>query len=191
MEQHARVTVDHPKELQGQKSASPAMAAAFLAHRFDLLRFFRARGRADRAEDLLHELWLALPREGVHINAPLSYMYRMANSLVIKCHQREIQDMKRDRAWSDTIDHAASHCSDQLSVDRVIMARQMAASVFAALADEGERVFRVFHRHCVDGLTQSAVAAEIGVSIGTVEGDLRRARRVLSMLRDHDVESLS
>ncbi|KQT35174.1 hypothetical protein ASG29_03420 [Sphingomonas sp. Leaf412] len=155
-----------------------------------MLAFFAARNRDGAAEDLLHELWLALPREGVHIDAPLSYMYSMANSLVIKQYHRENQNMARDRSWSEATGPAIPDRSDQPSADRVLAARETVRTVLSALAGEGERVFRIFHRHRVDGLTQAQVAAEMGVSIGTVEGDLRRARRVLSGLRDNADESL-
>lgn len=185
-----RVEAEQAEPLHDQQQVSPAIAAAFFAHRADLIRFFASRGRAAMAEDLLHELWLALPLADNHIEAPLSYMYRMANSLIIKQYNRETQDMKRDRAWSDMLDPTASGRSEQPSADRAIAARQTAAAVLAALAGEGERVFRIFHRHRIQGLTQSEVAAEMRVSIGTVERDLRRARAVLARLRDHAFDSL-
>ena len=165
------------------------MEAAFLSHRAKLLAFFAARG-ASAAEDLLHELWLSLPSEDAHIESPLSYMYRTANSLVIKQFRRETEGMHRDTAWQEASGPSIPGRSDHPGADRVVEAREAIALVLAALQGEGERVFRIFCRHRVDGLTQVQVAAEMGVSIGTVENDLRRARRVLSALRENAGESI-
>lgn len=55
-----------------------------------------------------------------------------------------------------------------------------AAGVLAMLDALGSRVSTVFRRHRIDGTPQRAVAAELGISLSTVESDLRVAYRALS-----------
>jgi RNA polymerase sigma-70 factor (ECF subfamily) len=43
---------------------------------------------------------------------------------------------------------------------------------------------KIFRRSRIDGIAQRAIAEEFGVSISTVEGDLRAIYRVLAELRE-------
>ncbi|MBB4088140.1 RNA polymerase sigma factor [Sphingomonas carotinifaciens] len=174
---------DDPECLPTRSCAAPALEAAFLSHRAELISFFHRRGHQLDAEDLLHEVWLRLPADGAHIKAPLAYMYSIANSLIIKRYHESIQGRRRDRAWGEATGPATPDCSDQPDADRVLQGKEEASRVLAALAKEGERVFRAFHRHRVDGLTQREIAEELGVSLRTVESDLARARLVVAALR--------
>jgi DNA-directed RNA polymerase specialized sigma24 family protein len=69
-----------------ESSPSAGLQAAYLANREALLRFLAARGAGNAAEDLLQEVWIKLSRlDGgqAPIAAPLAYLYRIANSLMI------------------------------------------------------------------------------------------------------------
>src|SRR4028118_1176558 len=58
---------------------SNGLEAVFLNNRSVLLRFLRARGAADTAEDLLHELWFrAVRKSSDPIADPLAYLFRAA-----------------------------------------------------------------------------------------------------------------
>src|SRR5690349_1963962 len=67
----------------GGRMSAGGLEAVFIAHRTELLRFLRARGAADAAEDLVQELWLkASASASGPIQDPLAYLYRAANNLM-------------------------------------------------------------------------------------------------------------
>ena len=161
------------------------LEAVFLANRDKLLRFLRARGAGDGAEDLLHELWLKVSaaRSGP-VAAPLAYLYRAADTLMIDRYRSRRQAEQRDRDWSEAEGTTVLGTSDEPSGERVIAARQAAARVAETLDALGPRVATIFRRHRIDGVAQREIAGELGVSLSTVEGDLRKAYRALAELRE-------
>jgi RNA polymerase sigma-70 factor (ECF subfamily) len=160
------------------------LEAVFLASRDALLRFLRAHGAGDAAEDLLNELWLRL-REAPPgpVAKPLAYLYRAANNLMLDRYRSETSAAARERDWAEVTGTARPGQSDAPSGDRAIIARQQLAQVQAALAALGGRVEQVFWRHRIEGVPQRRLAAELGVSISTIESDLRKAMGVLIELR--------
>lgn len=169
-------------------SDAPAgLEAAFLANREALLRFLRARGAGEAAEDLLQELWLKLAeaRTGP-VAAPLAYLYRSADRLMIDRYRSVRQSALRDQAWSEL--QADGH--EMPGADRHLAAIQLAALVQALLDGlEPPRVGAIFRRHRIDGIPQRQIAEEFGVSLSTVEGDLRRAYRALAEFRERTDEA--
>lgn len=153
----------------------------FLANRAKLLHFLRARGAGDASEDLVQEVWLRIcaASPGGPIANPLSYLFRAADLLLIDRYRSARQAGKRDRDWSDLNAGDGAGVSDEPSAERQVAARQEALSVMAALDQLGPRIAGVFRRHRVDGLAQRQVAEEFGVSLSTVESDLRAAYRAL------------
>ena len=156
------------------------LEAVFLASRDALLRFLRAHGAGEAAEDLLHELWIRVraARPGPIAN-PLSYLYRAANNLIVDRVRSERQAASRDKAWTD----ASSEPAGEAQGERMLIAREQVARAAAALAELGPRVETVFRRHRLDGVPQRALAEELGVSLSTIESDLRRAAQALIALR--------
>jgi len=161
------------------------LEGAFLANRDRLLRFLIARGAGDAAEDLLQEVWLKVKaaRPGP-VASPLSYLYRMANMLMIDRYRTQRQAEKRDRDWTETMAGAAPGISDAPTPDRTIMAREQVRLVGQALEQLGPRASAIFRRHRVDGIPQRKVAEEFGVSLSTVESDLRAAYAALAELKE-------
>jgi RNA polymerase sigma-70 factor (ECF subfamily) len=158
---------------------------AFLAHRERLLRFLAARGAGDAAEDLLHEVWLKITaRDAGPVAAPLSYLFRTADTLMIDRFRAARQAGARERAWSETHDGTAPGVSDAPSAERQLIGREQARLVADALQALGSRPAAIFRRHRVDGLPQRQVAEEFGVSLSTVESDLRRAYAALAALKE-------
>ncbi len=160
------------------------LEAVFLANRDALLRFLRAHGAGDAAEDVLHELWLKVAgmRTGP-IAAPLAYLYRAANSVMIDRHRAQRQAALRDQAWVETVSGETLDVSDEPRGERVLIAREQAALADAALESVGTRAATVFRRHRIDGIAQRQIAAELGVSLSTVESDLRAAYRAMIELK--------
>lgn len=149
------------------------------------MRFLRARGAGDAAEDLLQELWLktAVAKPGPVAN-PLAYLFRSADLLMIDRYRAARQAERRDRDWTEANGGTVPGVSDAPSAERHMIARDQARLVAAALDALGPRAAAIFRRHRVDGLTQRQVAGEFGVSLSTVESDLRLAYRALAELKE-------
>lgn len=164
---------------------STGLEAVFLEHRARLLRFLVARGAGDAAEDLLQEVWLKIAaRPAGPVASPLSYLFRTADLLMIDRYRAARQASQRERAWSETNGAAVPGVSDAPSVERHLIGRQHALLVAETLDALGSRPAAVFRRHRIDGIPQRQVAAELGVSLSTVESDLRQAYRALAELRE-------
>lgn len=164
---------------------SEELEAVFLANREPLIRFLAARGAGAGAEDLVHDLWLKIAgRADGPIANPLSYLYRAADSLMIDRYRARRQSDLRDKAWSETIAEADGPASTQPSAERILAARQEAAQAAELLASLGARRETVFRRARLDGAPQRQIAEELGVSLSTVESDLRIACRALAELKE-------
>jgi RNA polymerase sigma factor (sigma-70 family) len=160
------------------------LEAVYLASRDALLRFLRAHGAGEAAEDLLNELWLRLrdARPGP-VARPLAYLYRAANNLMLDRYRSEASAATREKDWVDVTGTTSPDRSDAPTGDREIIARQELAHARDALAGLGSRVEQVFCRHRLDGVPQRLLAEEFGVSLSTIESDLRKATRAMIELR--------
>lgn len=164
---------------------STGLEAVFLEHRGRLLRFLVARGAGEAAEDLLQEVWLKIAaRPAGPVASPLSYLFRTADLLMIDRYRASRQARRRDHDWSDAHDGAIPGVSDAPSVERHLMGRQHALLAAEVLDALGARPAAIFRRHRIDDVPQRQVAEEFGVSLSTVESDLRRAYRALAELRE-------
>lgn len=167
-----------------QPPTASGLEAVFLANREKLLRFLETRGAGEAAEDLLHELWLKVAAASTGpISAPLPYLFRAANMVLIDRYRSRRQADLRDRDWLEATGPTEAEVSDEPSSERRMIARETAAEVETVLNGLGSRVVAIFRRHRVDGVSQRQVAAEMGLSVSTVESDLRQAYRVLAKLR--------
>ncbi len=159
---------------------SSGLEAVFLANRATLIRFVGSLGAGDAAEDVVHELWVRLQSApSGPIASPMSYLYRMANNLMLDRHRALRQAERRDRDWTEATGSATPGLSEEPAADRVLIARQQAELAEEALQAVGTRAAAIFRRHRVEGVEQRVVAAEFGVSLSTVEGDLRKAYRAM------------
>lgn len=160
------------------------LEAVFLNNRPSLLRFLRARGAGDAAEDLLQELWIrAAAGAAAPIADPLAYLYRSANNLLLDRRRAESRGAKRDEDWTSTTGGAEVGVSDMPAGERVLIAREQLAAAEAALAELGERTERAFRRYRVDGASQREIADEMDISLSAVEKHLQKAYRALIDLR--------
>jgi RNA polymerase sigma-70 factor (ECF subfamily) len=156
------------------------LQAEILRNRDALVRFLVAHGAGDAAEDLLHELWLRVAAaDSGPIAQPLSYLYRAATNLMVDRFRSRRQAERREQSWSDAAGPADPDSSDAPPADRVLIARETLAGVEAMLDGLGARTATIFRRHRIDGVQQRDIARELGVSISTIEADLRRAYRAL------------
>lgn len=178
--------------MQSDEPSSPAgLEAVFLANRGALLRFLKARGAEDAAEDLLHEVWLRISRAGPGrspVASPMAYLFQVANSLMIDRFRAGRQATRRDLDWSRDV---AGDPEDSLAVpspERVAISRDLLQHVSLRLEQIGPRAAAIFRRHRLDGLAQRDVAREFGISLSTVENDLRAAYRAIAELKEQSDE---
>ncbi|OYU75089.1 MAG: RNA polymerase subunit sigma-70 [Alphaproteobacteria bacterium PA3] len=152
-----------------------ALEEAYVAQRERLLRFLRARGAGDAAEDLLQDLWLRLAAApDPEAASGMAYMMRAADRLMIDRYRSEQQAASREKAWAGTQPGLADNIAPAPGPERAIAARQQVAAVQQALDEVGTRPAAMFRRHRIDGVSQPRIAEEFGVSLSTVESDLRR-----------------
>ncbi|PZU09821.1 sigma-70 family RNA polymerase sigma factor [Sphingomonas sp.] len=152
------------------------LEAVFLENRARLLRFLFAHGAGEAAEDLLQELWIKVSATPPGpIGAPLSYLFRAANNLMVDRHRSLRQASVRERDWNEAFGTTFPGKSDEPSGERTLIAREALGVAQAALDNIPGRAAAIFRRHRIDGIGQRDIAAEMNISISTVESDLRVA----------------
>ncbi|MEJ7925299.1 RNA polymerase sigma factor [Sphingobium sp. AN641] len=160
------------------------LADVFLAHRTALLRFLRARGAGTEAEDLVQDLWLKVEgRDGEDVADPLSYLYRMANNLMLDRYRSITRRERREQDWVDAGSGVMAEAADDRLADERMIAAQQLEAARAVLRDLGPRVELVFRRFRIEGVGQRTIARELGISLATVEKDLQKAYRAMIALR--------
>lgn len=159
------------------------LTAAFMEHRAQIARFLRLRCGAENVEDLLHETWLKALAVEVGVERPLPYLYRIADRLVLDARRGAARGRARDGDWG-YVHGRLSEAAEAPVAERTLIARERLSAVEEALREVGDRAARIFRRYRIDGVDQRDIAKEIGVSVSTVEKDLRKAYDALLSLRE-------
>jgi len=158
-----------------------------------LIRYLRARGQSpEDAEDLLQDLYIKLDGfDGAHIAEPRAYLYRMTHNLFLDRRRAAARRIKREEEWSAGSRGAQSDIDDRPSAEEALIAREQLATVSKALETLPQRTQEIFRRFRIDGQTQKAIAADLGLSKSAVEKHIYRAYRVLAETKavlDRDAE---
>ncbi len=151
---------------------------AWLAeHRQTLLRVLTRRvGCPETAADLCQETILRLLASGLWAEArdPNALAHRVARNLVID-HVRRQRTEARHRGTepvpADVPDPAPTP-------EQALEAQQRLACLDEAIASLPPKCRRVFLLRRIEGLSQAAIAAMLGISINMVEKHLRHALRI-------------
>lgn len=152
--------------------------------REQLLRYLRAHGAGNAAEDLLQELWLKVAAtQAGPIASPRNYLFRAATNLMIDRRRSEAQALRRDHEWSSLADRLPSSAANDPGPERQLAGQQQLAMVQAELAKLPSRALAIFRAHRIEGRTQREIAAQMGLSQSTIESDLRMVYRLLDELR--------
>lgn len=173
---------------QSRKNRTSLMASGlesvFLESRAALLRFLRARGAGDAAEDILQDVWVRLSTKDVGpVADPLPYLYRTANNLMLDRYRSANRRERREQNWTDGLSGPVAEQANDVPADEQMIAAQRLAEAEAVLRKLGSRVETVFRRFRIDGEGQREIAEELGVSLTTVEKDLQKAYRALVALK--------
>lgn len=165
------------------KMTTSGLEAVFMENRAALLRFLRARGAGEGAEDLLQEMWIKASAGATGpIADPLAYLYRAANNLMLDRLRADLRGQRRDRDWYAVSDGELG-ISEVPTGERVLIAREQLEAAEAALRELGERTDLVFRRFRIEGISQRDIADELGISLSAVEKHLQKAYRALIELR--------
>jgi RNA polymerase sigma factor (sigma-70 family) len=166
------------------------LQAVLFENRDSLLRFLRARGAGEQAEDLVHEMWMCASTQSVGpIANPRSYLFRVAHNLMIDVHRADSQRHRREQLWSDASGSSVKDISDAPSPERSMIAQAMLERVEHAIDDLGEPTTTIFRRFRIEGIAQKVIAHDLSVSLATVEKHLQKAYRAMAALkREFDTE---
>lgn len=161
------------------------LAGAFVHHRAALLRYLRARGAGEDAEDLLQELWLKIDAttHDEKVIEPLPYLYRMAHNLMIDRRRSDARRVARDQHYYGAIDAGKRGADDAPNSERSLLARDDLRQMDGVLAALGARTDHIFRRHRVEGVAQRQIAEELGITLSGVEKHLQKAYRAVLSAR--------
>lgn len=160
------------------------LSAIFMANRAALLRFLRARGAGEDAEDLLQDIWMKLEAKDLGpVADPVPYLYRMANNLMLDRYRSATRRGRREQDWAEGAGGVMADPSDDLPVDERLILNERLDEARGVLRALGPRVEMVFRRFRIEGVGQKMIADELGVSLTTVEKDLQKAYRAMIALK--------
>jgi len=165
--------------------SSGSLIDSFMAHRAALARFVAYRCGGD-GDDLMQELWIKVQQVETPIERPLPYLYQMAHRLVLDTRRGASRARDREHSWSMVSGHLEE--GEAAVAERALLAREQLVRVEATLTRLGARAARIFTRYRLDGVEQRRIAEELGVSLSTVEKDLRRSYAALSSLKGESDE---
>jgi RNA polymerase sigma factor (sigma-70 family) len=169
-----------PRKKGSGQMQGEGLAPTFMTHRATLLRYLRARGVGDEAEDVLQELWFKLDGIDAELVAdPLPYLYRMAHNLMLDRRRTAVRRQERERIYH----RDGEEKEPSAGTERTLIARQELDEIDRALKALGERTDYVFRRHRVEEIPQRAIAEELGISLSAVEKHLQKAYRAVAACR--------
>ena len=134
----------------------------------------RSLGSADFAYEVLHETFLRLDRmtDTVTVHSPADYIFRIAVN--IAKDRRKAQNYRISTA---DVDALLNFGDDEPDPARVVEARSDIDALKRALAELPLRPRNVLHGIAIEGRSLRDVAIQLGVSVRTVESDLKLALR--------------
>lgn len=166
-----------------QPPAVSGLQAAYAQLKPQLLRFLVARLRSkEDAEDVLQDVALKLLNAQVGpIAHPESYLFRMAHNLANDRLRGRVRRERREEAYADEACQGAAHphVDQQPSAEAVLIARERAAAIMAALEDMPPAAARAFRMHRLEGLGHGEIAKRLGISKSGVEKHMAVALRSL------------
>jgi RNA polymerase sigma factor (sigma-70 family) len=135
-------------------------------------RLTRRLGSADFASEVLHETYLRL--EGINeigpVRSPKAYLFRIALNIANDRRRAESR-----RLTVDEVDALLDIPDDRPDAARIIEYRSELKLLRRAIAELPERRRRVLMFSRIDGLPNREIARLLGVTVRTVETDLKQA----------------
>ncbi|WP_315833176.1 RNA polymerase sigma factor [Bradyrhizobium prioriisuperbiae] len=142
----------------------------------------RRLGSSDFAYEALHETFLRLDRvtDAVPVRSPADYIFRTAINIA-----KDRQKAQNRRVSASEIDTLLDVSDDGPDPARVAEARSEIEAFKRALSELPSRPRDVLQSISIDGRSPHEVAVRLGVSVRTVESDLKRALNHCADSLDH------
>jgi RNA polymerase sigma factor (sigma-70 family) len=131
-----------------------------------LRRYFQKKVSAAEAEELVQDVFLAMHARGAAdpIDNVQGYLFRIAANLLTKRHEH---------GWAPLDE--AMELAEGFSPERIVIGRQEAARVIAAIRNLPPRTQEAFALHRFEDLTYEAIARRLGISVSAVSKLVARA----------------
>jgi RNA polymerase sigma factor (sigma-70 family) len=159
------------------------LQAAFIEHRHRLRQAAqRIVGNRHLAEDVLQSAYLRITDASVHlaIQQPVSYCFQVVRHLAIDQSRRRALEAQFFAAEFEG--HAVP--APQTSPERTVIDGQLLALIEETLARLPARTRQAFILYRIDGMTQRAIAEQLGVSPTLVNFMIKDAIEALKQCRD-------
>jgi len=160
------------------------------ARRGDLRRFLIARtGSEADADDLLSELWIkANSAQPGPVSNPASYLFKMANNLVLDRLRETSRRQRREGDWiaeqRGSPSLAEEPADPASSAEQLLIQRDEQNRLTEAIDQLPAGARRVLRMHKLEGLGHAEIAAQLGISKSAVEKHMALAmahlRRILT-----------
>jgi RNA polymerase sigma factor (sigma-70 family) len=132
-----------------------------------LRRYFAKRVPPAEAEELVQDVFLAMHARSASdpIDNVQGYLFRIAANLLAKRHELGGQTAIDD----------AHDLSEGFSPERILIGRQEATRVLAAIRNLPPRTREAFALHRFEDMTYEAIARQLGISVSAVSKLVARA----------------
>ncbi|WP_235579222.1 RNA polymerase sigma factor [Pseudorhodoferax sp. Leaf274] len=155
-----------------QSRPSSPLLAALVRHYEDLVERLRWRfGDRALAREVVHDVCVDLlerPRRDP-VEHPLALLRRMSHDRAVD----RVRTQDRERRWVDAAEVLPDVASEQPGAASTLQARQELELLCRTVEAMPERCRLVFVMHKIHELPQAEVAAQLGISLKTVEKHLR------------------
>lgn len=168
------------------QSSRDILFKAYVERRDLLVRYFtRVTSDSALAEDIVQDLYLRIDAMAEDdrrtIDDATAFLFRMAHNI----HRNHIRTLdngrRRDTAWHSVHrDGREDVVDDAPSPEDAVTGRQQLAEFTRAVEELPERTRAIFRLHKVDGMSQTQVASQLGISLSSVEKHLGAALKHLT-----------
>ncbi|MGH8932031.1 MAG: sigma-70 family RNA polymerase sigma factor [Egibacteraceae bacterium] len=151
-----------------------------------LLGFITRRvARLEDAEDILQEVMLRVHRHAgdlEHAEHVVGWVYRIANNTIVDHYRRTARRELPTGQGVDLLLPDVGSASDMAGSGEAEPRRELAACLMPLLDSLSPRQREAIMLTEVEGLTQAAAAAQVGLSVSGMKARVQRARKQLKTL---------
>lgn len=160
--------------VSNSKKLSSTFTDLFRRHAAELAGFLRARKGAFDAEDLVQDSFVRLIQASATETPdnPRAWLYRTGANLAADAYDHRQVRERLHVDWPDDADEIPDHPADPA---RHVEASQHLRHVWAALQSLPEPCRQAFLLNRLEGMSQRAIAAHLGIGEKTVERHILRA----------------
>lgn len=159
-----------------QNERNTQIGLLYRLYRTALLRFLARRVGRDDASDLVQETFARMAQAGTDpgtVRNDKAFLFQVASNLAVD-HGRAVR--RRNQLLSrDEVDALLTVPDESARPDQAAQARIEARHLARALAEMPPRRAEAFRLSRLNGLSHHAIASRLGVSVRTVEGEVRMA----------------